>query len=189
MVRRAARFGAVTAAAGAWLALAGVAGAADEGVGMVGFTFSPAEVVIDVGDTVTWSNADRVAHTATGTGWATGTVAGGASAEVTFDAAGSYPYVCQFHPSMAGTVVVREVGNGESGGNGAGDRGGDGGGASAPATDTAPVAGAGATPGGWAVAAGLLGVAALAGAGAGARLARPARARAHRRGDGPRPTR
>jgi plastocyanin len=183
MTRRATRIGAAAAVAGAWLALAGIAGAADRGVRIYDFTFGPGELTIEAGDTVTWRNTDRVNHTATGTGWTTGTLTAGASATVAFDEAGTFPYGCRFHPGMTATVVVRVAGNGESDGGGAGDRGGDGG-ATAPATDAAPAAGVDASPdpGGWAPALGLLVASALAGAGAW--LARPVRARVAARGRG-----
>jgi MYXO-CTERM domain-containing protein len=50
-----------------------------------------------------------VTHTATSdTGaWTTGNIApGGTSAAVAFPTAGTFPYHCAIHPSMAGTVIV-----------------------------------------------------------------------------------
>jgi plastocyanin len=81
---------------------------ADSTVTMSGFAFDPATVTVEVGDSVTWQNQDDVGHTATGAGGAfdTGTVAGGGSASVTFDAAGTFAYACTIHPTMQGTVVV-----------------------------------------------------------------------------------
>jgi plastocyanin len=73
------------------------------------FSFSPAVVNIQVGDTVRWSNLGGT-HTVTGTGadpiCGNGTVA--TSQSVTFTAVGSFPYRCNFHfgSGMTGLVVV-----------------------------------------------------------------------------------
>ena len=82
--------------------------AADQDVAMSGFAFSPATVTVTEGDTVTWSNSDAVAHTATAEdgSFDTGSIGGGSSDFVTFDAAGTFAYHCTIHPSMTGTVVV-----------------------------------------------------------------------------------
>ena len=68
----------------------------------------PATVTIQVGDSVTWTNEDSVAHTATaGDGsFDTGSIANGASDTVTFDSAGTFAYICSIHPQMTGSVVV-----------------------------------------------------------------------------------
>ena len=106
----------VTTAAGLALAAATVAGpvlAADQDVAISGFAFSPDNVTVDVGDTVTWTNNDAQAHTATsGSAWNTGDIAGGASASITFQNAGTFDYICAIHPTMTGTVVVRAAGGG-----------------------------------------------------------------------------
>ncbi len=98
-----------TSVAMATLLAAGAVLAADSTVTIAGFAFSPATVTIQVGDTVTWTNNDSTAHTATSgdNSIATGNIATGESASVTFIAAGSYAYVCSIHPQMAGTVVVQ----------------------------------------------------------------------------------
>lgn len=72
------------------------------------FTFSPATITIQAGDTVTWTNADPVEHTATSTsgGWDTGLIAEGASASITFTEPGTYDYLCSPHPTMTGRIVV-----------------------------------------------------------------------------------
>ena len=55
---------------------AGTALAADRSVAISGFTFSPRTVTVNVGDTVTWTNSDAQAHTATsGSAWSTGDIA------------------------------------------------------------------------------------------------------------------
>jgi plastocyanin len=82
--------------------------AADQDVAISGFTFSPRSVTVNVGDSVTWTNSDAQAHTATsGSAWNTGDIAGGESASITFRTAGTFDYICAIHPTMTGTVVVR----------------------------------------------------------------------------------
>jgi plastocyanin len=71
-----------------------------------GFAFSPDRMTIPVGGTVTWSNGDGAAHTATSSTFDTGRLGQGQSASIQFDTAGEYPYNCAFHANMAGTVVV-----------------------------------------------------------------------------------
>ena len=71
--------------------------------------FSPNSVSIPVGGTVKWKNADNAIHTATstdGTTFNTGVVSAGAISSVTFNNAGTFPYLCQVHPWMQGTIIV-----------------------------------------------------------------------------------
>jgi len=78
-------------------------------VDIKGFAFGPASLTVSVGDTVTWTNNDAVAHTVTATGGAfdSGTVSPGDTFTFTFTTAGSFEYVCSFHPNMTGTIVVQ----------------------------------------------------------------------------------
>jgi len=111
----------------AWATIASGALAADSGVTIAGFAFSPQTITIDVGDSVTWTNNDDVDHTATGSDFDTSTItSGGGTAKVTFDTAGTFAYACAIHPSMTGTVVVGSPASG----------GGGGGGSTLPPTDT-----------------------------------------------------
>ncbi|MBE0610558.1 MAG: cupredoxin domain-containing protein [Dehalococcoidia bacterium] len=86
------------------------ASAANASVSIVGFAFSPGTVTVSIGDTVTWMNNDAsVPHTVSsdsGSELASGQLAGGASYQKTFSAAGSYAYHCDIHPSMTGLVAV-----------------------------------------------------------------------------------
>jgi hypothetical protein len=80
---------------------------------MADFSFSPATVTVDQGDTVTWTNAGPAEpHTATGAGFDTGEVAVGSSGSATFAEAGSFAYVCSLHPEMTGKVEVLAIGGG-----------------------------------------------------------------------------
>lgn len=89
---------------------AGTAAAADQDVAISGFSYSPGTVTINVGDSVTWTNSDAQAHTATGDGWNTGDLGNGDSGSITFRTAGTFDYMCGIHPAMRGTVVVRAAG-------------------------------------------------------------------------------
>ncbi len=76
------------------------------------FAFTPSNLEVSVGDTVTWTNTDGVPHTATqdpsGSGFQSGTIANGESFSFTFEEAGEFTYFCEFHPNMTGTIVVTE---------------------------------------------------------------------------------
>mgnify|MGYP000120734244 CR=1 FL=1 len=72
------------------------------------FAFGPPTLSIDVGDTVTWTNRDVVEHTATSTTGAfdSGMLAQGQNFSLTFNAAGTYEYLCTPHPFMTGRINV-----------------------------------------------------------------------------------
>lgn len=78
-------------------------------VEMRSFAFEPAQVEVSVGDTIVWENADAVPHTATSASgtWDSGSIAaeGGWEMVATREMAGDY--LCTFHPTMTGTIVVR----------------------------------------------------------------------------------
>jgi plastocyanin len=86
----------------------GPAGAPGAAVKIAGFAFGPASVTVAAGQTVTWTNADRVPHTVTADGgaWNSGPLAPGASFSFTPTRPGTYAYHCSIHPFMRGTVVV-----------------------------------------------------------------------------------
>jgi plastocyanin len=72
------------------------------------FKYGPATVTVKTGGTVEWTNNDTAPHTATAEdqSFDTGSLDQGDSAKVTFDKAGTFAYVCSFHPFMHGTVEV-----------------------------------------------------------------------------------
>jgi hypothetical protein len=101
-----------------------------------------------VGDSVTWTNRDSAAHTATasGGGFNTGTLKQGQSATHRFTTAGRFAYICAIHPNMKGTVVVTPAaGSAGSGGSsgGASDAGTTG---STPAASDAGAGGSSSLP-------------------------------------------
>jgi plastocyanin len=73
-------------------------------------SFSPNPVEVKVGETVTWVNDDSGRHTVTSKDgvFDSGMMGKGQSFSFTFDKAGEYPYFCEPHPTMVGTVVVTE---------------------------------------------------------------------------------
>src|SRR3990167_8647547 len=82
--------------------------------------FTPAEVTVDIGGEVTWSNDDTAAHTVTsgdlsadpdnvGADFDSSLFMAGKTFSHKFDAAGEYPYFCMVHPWMVGTVIVQEA--------------------------------------------------------------------------------
>ena len=80
-------------------------------IAIVNFSFSPKEVTIKKGTTVTWTNQDSVIHTATSdTGvFDSGDLSQGQSFSYTFSTAGTFPYVCTPHKAnMKATIVVTE---------------------------------------------------------------------------------
>ena len=77
------------------------------------FEFQAERVEVDAGTRVTWTNRDAAPHTATAAdveqraSFDTQVIREGKSAGVTFDKPGEYAYICDLHPFMKGTVVVR----------------------------------------------------------------------------------
>ena len=73
------------------------------------FAFAPANIVIDAGTTVTWTNYDSVAHTVTSAGGddlKSGLFGKGETFRHTFDTPGEFRYYCEPHPNMKGLVTV-----------------------------------------------------------------------------------
>ena len=89
-------------------AAAGSAAPAGAGaVGIANFKFAPATINVAVGGSVVWTNNDPQQHTATSAGnFDAGAIQPGSSATVQFPTAGTFKYICSFHPFMTGTVVV-----------------------------------------------------------------------------------
>jgi LPXTG-motif cell wall-anchored protein len=89
------------------------------------FEFAPATITINQGDTVTWTNDGPSAHSATATGGSfdTGVFPQGESRSHTFEAAGTFQYICTPHPNMKGTITVQAVSSGEGAGEGSADSG------------------------------------------------------------------
>jgi len=83
-------------------------------VGIVNYSYQPAQLTVKAGTKVTWTNMDPVEHTVTVSsqgGSSTGTINSGLLEpdqrfSITFDIPGTYEYHCDVHPTMMGTVKV-----------------------------------------------------------------------------------
>ena len=83
-------------------------GATTAAVTIAHFAFTPQTLTVPAGTSVTWTNQDAVAHTATADdgSWDSGSLAQGSSYTRRFDTPGTYTYHCAIHPYMTGTIVV-----------------------------------------------------------------------------------
>ncbi|NIP43103.1 MAG: hypothetical protein GWO41_02045 [candidate division Zixibacteria bacterium] len=82
-------------------------------VSMVNTTFSPADITINAGDTVVWTNNDQIIHTTTSVSgvesWDSGNMSSGETFRKVFNNVGTTSYRCEIHPVvMTGTVTVQE---------------------------------------------------------------------------------
>lgn len=78
-------------------------------VSMSGVAFAPQDIVVNVGDEVVWTNNDPVLHTVTsddGTSFDSGNISPGNQFSFVFNSPGSFPYHCEIHSGMVGTVTV-----------------------------------------------------------------------------------
>jgi plastocyanin len=75
------------------------------------FNFTPRDLSISAGDTVTWINRDDVPHTATSNddpaAFDSKALDTDDKYSFTFARPGTYKYYCKVHPHMTGSVVVR----------------------------------------------------------------------------------
>jgi len=75
------------------------------------YTFSPGDLTVPPGTTVTWINHDETPHTVVAAGDPHAFRSGGLDTDdkfsFTFTKAGVYQYLCTVHPYMTGKVVVK----------------------------------------------------------------------------------
>ncbi len=85
------------------------AGTKSQTVEMRNFAFSPGNLQVPVGATVTFTNFDDVPHTATAMdgSWDTGLLNKGESKTITFSKPGDYEYYCKVHPNQIARLTVR----------------------------------------------------------------------------------
>lgn len=75
-------------------------------VAIIDFTFSPANVTVEPGTTVVWTNVDIVDHTVTSDYFTSDVLNPGDSYSFTFEDEGEFDYFCTLHPQMKGKVTV-----------------------------------------------------------------------------------
>jgi plastocyanin len=78
------------------------------------FSFSPREITVPIGTTVTWTNHDDVPHVVASSDdqfKKSAAVDTDESFSHTFTAAGNYIYFCSIHPHMTGKIIVKEQSN------------------------------------------------------------------------------
>jgi plastocyanin len=78
-------------------------------VSMKNIAFAPKSVTVKVGQKITWTNDDTVAHNVTaksGASFASSTFNQGGTYSYTPTKAGTISYVCTIHPGMDGTIIV-----------------------------------------------------------------------------------
>lgn len=80
--------------------------AVEQEVAIIDFTFTPANITIEEGTTVVWTNLDTVDHTVTGDLFTSDVLESGDSFSYTFEQEGSYDYFCSIHPQMTGSITV-----------------------------------------------------------------------------------
>jgi len=72
------------------------------------FSFSPAELKVPVGATVTWTNHDDIPHTVVSTDkvFKSKVMDTNEQYSFTFASAGTFTYFCSIHPKMLAKVIV-----------------------------------------------------------------------------------
>ncbi|KJK42611.1 hypothetical protein UK23_36450 [Lentzea aerocolonigenes] len=79
-------------------------------VEIMGYSFQPATLTINAGDTVVWTNHDTAPHNVVGTNgpekFTSPTLQQGQTYSYTFTKPGTYSYYCSIHPDMKASVTV-----------------------------------------------------------------------------------
>ena len=102
-------------------ALTASAQAADVAVKISNFTFTPQQVTVKAGDTVTWTNEDDIPHTVTSKTMLFRSKALDSDDKFSFSfAKPASRYFCSLHPMMTGTIVVEAAAGKERAGPGVG---------------------------------------------------------------------
>jgi len=83
--------------------------AEDASVTIDNFTFTPAELTVKVGTTVTWDNHDDIPHSVVEKNklFRSKALDTDESYSFTFTQAGTYDYFCGLHPHMVGKIIVK----------------------------------------------------------------------------------
>ena len=76
-------------------------------VAVADFSFTPKQIQVKAGQTVTWTNRGQTTHNVKGPGFFSQALEPGKAYSFRFAKAGTYPYLCTLHPTlMRGRVVV-----------------------------------------------------------------------------------
>ena len=77
---------------------------------IVDFVYDPTPATVKAGEKIAIPNADAAPHTITDSGsgkaFDSGTITGKATGSLTIAKAGTYAYICEFHPFMKGEITV-----------------------------------------------------------------------------------
>ena len=94
----------------------GAGGVGSYDVAIAGYAYSPSELTVSVGTTITWVNMDGIMHTVSfgghendhqaGAGVDSGPLYHMDAWSYTFEEPGTYEYHCDPHPHMTGMVIV-----------------------------------------------------------------------------------
>jgi plastocyanin len=85
------------------------AGATAQAVSIKNFAFDPPTLTVPVGTTVTWTNNDSTAHTATADdgSFQSGNIDPGGTFSFTFSTPGTFNYHCEIHANMTASITVQ----------------------------------------------------------------------------------
>ena len=83
---------------------------ATNAVDIQNFAYSPDNITVKKGTTVTWTNKDNTSHSVDSDNgkFESKTLHNGDTFTFTFNSTGTFKYHCDFHSSMHGTVTVTE---------------------------------------------------------------------------------
>lgn len=102
-------FALIVTSALAWGALANARKAGRSTVIIEGMKFTPQELTVKKGESITWENHDLVPHTVTSTDapFDSKTIPPGKSWTFRARKSGKYSYSCVFHPVMSGSISIQ----------------------------------------------------------------------------------
>jgi len=70
------------------------------------FKFQPANLEVEVNDTVVWTNEDIVPHIVAAEKFKSESIDKGESWSLRVKQKGDFPYICRFHPTMKAELIV-----------------------------------------------------------------------------------
>jgi plastocyanin len=75
-------------------------------VAIKGFKFVPEKLEVNAGDTIVWKNEDIVPHIVAADKFKSKSMDTGESWTFKTKQKGDFPYICRFHPTMKGELIV-----------------------------------------------------------------------------------